>query len=154
MHQYPAKTIAAYFLFLSKSSGNPITPMKLQKLIYFAHGWCLAITGKPLIMESVQAWPYGPVIRSIYDQYKKYGANAIPFDDDCDLNSIKEDASATSILDKVWHVYGRLGAYQLSNMTHELGTPWQQARGNCQDKIDNAAIQRYFTEKAARSAAS
>ncbi|SQG64108.1 uncharacterized phage-associated protein [Corynebacterium renale] len=35
--------------------------IKLYKLCYFAHGWHVAWTGKPLFREELQAWVYGPV---------------------------------------------------------------------------------------------
>ena len=57
---YKAITIAYYFLEQGERENIPISPMKLQKLIYFAHGWCLAIRREALIMESVEAWKYGP----------------------------------------------------------------------------------------------
>ena len=47
--------------------------MKVQKLVYFAHGWHLGITKKPLINEQVEAWPYGAVIPSLYDYLKQWG---------------------------------------------------------------------------------
>jgi uncharacterized phage-associated protein len=65
--------IANYFIELAKF----ITPMKLQKLVYFAHGWCLALADKPLINEKIEAWQYGPVVSSLYREFKKYGNEGI-----------------------------------------------------------------------------
>src|SRR5258708_4237314 len=75
----PWKTLAAANFFLAKGleDGVSIDPLKLQKLVYFAHGWHLAVTGKPLIDEYVEAWPYGPVIPSLYHRFKSYGADPI-----------------------------------------------------------------------------
>ena len=74
---YPTKAVANYFIDLANAKKIQITPMKLQKLIYFAHGWHLAIIGEPLIDECVQAWSYGPVIDSIYHEFKEYGSGPI-----------------------------------------------------------------------------
>ena len=59
---YTAKAIANYFLKHRKrfKRKGPITQMKLHKLVYFAHGWHLALKGEPLIDETLQAWDYGP----------------------------------------------------------------------------------------------
>ena len=57
---YSAKAVANYFLARAKESGETLSPMKLQKLIYFAHGWHLAVFDAPLLDEEVQAWDYGP----------------------------------------------------------------------------------------------
>lgn len=69
--------VANYFLDKAREDGVDLSPMKLQKLIYFAHGWHLAIYGEPLIDESVEAWAWGPVISSIYHDFKKYGRDPI-----------------------------------------------------------------------------
>ena len=55
---YDAKSIANFFIDRAKESGETLTQMKLHKLIYYAHGWHLALTGEPLIDEPVQAWNY------------------------------------------------------------------------------------------------
>jgi uncharacterized phage-associated protein len=60
---YPAAAIANEFIKVAKRNGVLLTPMKLQKLVYFAHGWYLALLGKPLINEPVEAWKFGPVIQ-------------------------------------------------------------------------------------------
>ncbi len=74
---YPAAAIANEFLELARAEGRPLTPMHIQKLIYFAHGWNLALTGEPLIRERVEAWDYGPVIRALYGELKVFGSGAI-----------------------------------------------------------------------------
>ena len=74
---YEAKAIANYFLEKAKAEGNSLTPMQVQKLVYFAHGWYLGLFGEPLIKESVQAWSYGPVIPSLYQEFKRFGNQGI-----------------------------------------------------------------------------
>jgi len=69
--------IANYFIELAKNDANLVSPMKLQKLVYFALGWCLALADKPLINEKVEAWQYGPVVGSLYREFKKYGNEGI-----------------------------------------------------------------------------
>jgi len=122
--------IANYFISAGQESGVEITPMKLIKLCYIAHGWNLGFTGKPLLSETVYAWKYGPVIDTLYDAFKVYGSTPIktlyspnPFD-----NSIypmpSEDIKP--FLDSVWKAYGKYDGVQLSAMTHQKGTPWYQ----------------------------
>ncbi len=69
--------VANAFLDLAKKSEEEITHMKLQKLIYIAHGFNLSNFDFPLIDEQVEAWRYGPVIRSVYDEFKSYGHDPI-----------------------------------------------------------------------------
>ena len=140
---YPSKAVANHFLDLARSQNAKLDPMKLQKLIYFAHGWNLHFTGKPLINERIGAWDYGPVIPTIYHEFKKFGAGPIEkyatdlviADSEMRFHAPKisdsagEDQSfAEGLMQKIWDVYGKYSGIQLSNMTHQLGTPWYRVR--------------------------
>lgn len=141
---YDAAAIANHFLDLADRYSNPVSPMKLQKLVYIAHGWHLAFTDRPLIKEAVEAWDYGPVIPSLYQEFKHYGNGAITskaarvhgsgmrffllmqgIDDYPDHN---ENVYAKKLLNKVWEIYGNYTAIQLSNLTHRSNSPWDKAR--------------------------
>lgn len=111
--------------FLKKyGEENDITPMKLVKLVYIAHGWHVGITGNALIDENPEAWKYGPVIPRIYHYFKSFGRNRIKLDDipenfdDCLPNNIQ------NFLSKIWEEYGKYSGIELSAKTHQVGTPW------------------------------
>lgn len=135
---YSALAVANYFLDLAKKDGVGLSPMKLQKLIYFAHGWHLAIyDGGPLINEQLQAWDYGPVASSVYHEFKKFGGQKIEcFGIDFDLENDElitpripmNDSRTIALLNKVWSVYGKYSGVQLSNLTHEQNSAWSKAR--------------------------
>ncbi|MBQ7262906.1 MAG: DUF4065 domain-containing protein [Synergistaceae bacterium] len=81
-----AKTLARYLLFLAseqmeglQSETFDVAPLKLQKLLYYCQGYALALTGKPLFPEPVEAWRYGPVVDSVYQAYKRYKGATIPY---------------------------------------------------------------------------
>src|SRR5690242_19451838 len=74
---FSAKAVANEFLKLAKEEHRTLSPMQVIKLVYLAHGWYLAITGRPLLDERVQAWRFGPVVPSIYHEFKKYGNGPI-----------------------------------------------------------------------------
>jgi uncharacterized phage-associated protein len=159
---FPASCIANEFLKIAKAKGDALTQMKLQKLVYFAHGWYLALTGQPLISERVEAWQYGPVIRALYQDFKAYGndpikAPAAGFQmdggklksktlslDDC---AEKEEADqAKALVARIYEVYGRFSAVRLSNSTHMPGTPWDQIYQNGKKSlvIPDEFIRQYF----------
>ena len=70
---YPIKHVVNCFLQKDFEDGTAsITPMKMQKLLYFLQGWHLAITGEPVIEEKFSAWQYGPVEENLYHMLKKY----------------------------------------------------------------------------------
>ena len=162
---YESQAIANEFLRIAKGEGKPLTPMQLLKLVFFAHGWHLALTGKPLIDEPVQAWDYGPVIPSLYHEFKKYGNNAITanatsikhlggskFQIHCPnvaFGSTQDTAYVQRLLAKIWEIYGKLTAFQLSNITHEPNSPWLKARVSPphMKDVDDSAIKDYFSKK-------
>lgn len=119
--------VANYFIRLSTRTGKELTPMKLIKLVYISHGWSLGLLDKELIDEAVQAWKYGPVIESVYNNFKNYGTRQITemlrSDDDTNPYALADEAS-WPLLDKIWEVYGEYSGLELSAMTHEPGTPW------------------------------
>ena len=66
--------LANFILSLDQSEEADITPMKLQKLLYFAHGYHLAVFGNPLIIgEDFEAWKDGPVVKGIYESFSSFG---------------------------------------------------------------------------------
>ena len=150
---YSSKAIANYFLKLAELRQQTLNPMKLQKLVYLAHGWYLAITGEPLISEKVEAWQWGPVIRALYHEFKEYGKYPIKksaTDIERDkmgffVVSPPKDPSTIQLLDKVYDVYGGYTAIQLSTLTHEKGTPWDFAWKNEEDIITNELIKDHYT---------
>jgi hypothetical protein len=51
--------------------------MKLQKLIYLAHGYYFAVTGCPLVGEQFEAWQFGPVSPTIYHEFNRFSSSAL-----------------------------------------------------------------------------
>jgi uncharacterized phage-associated protein len=154
-----ALAVANYFLGKSFETGEPVTPMKLVKLVYLAHGWHLGLTGQPLLAEPVQAWQYGPVVKSVYHEFKKFGGEPIT-DMAAFSNGFGQphyyqvtNADEVPFLEHVWDVYRNYNALQLSALTHQPGTPWEQVwnerGGNGQKQliIPNELIRRHYEEK-------
>ena len=78
-----AVDVARYFLAQSDDdAGDIISNLKLQKLLYYAQGVTLALTGKPLFSDPIEAWQHGPVVPSVYRLYKVAAGhpNLIGFD--------------------------------------------------------------------------
>jgi uncharacterized phage-associated protein len=167
--QYPVLAVANEFLDIAIKSGcKDITPMKLQKLVYFAHGWFLALTEQPLISERIEAWQYGPVIPSLYRAFKEYGNRPVDqlhfeleFGSDSDEVSFEDieivtprlnpDESseaqfAVKLIRKVWDSYGKYSPSRLSNATHVPDSPWKQVykEGKKFEVIPDELIKNYF----------
>lgn len=112
-----------------------ITPMKLQKLIYFIYRDYLQKTGRSLFNERFETWKYGPVVPSVYVQFKPYGSNAIRDyayeygnGKEC-YYTVNEQSSPTfrEVIDTVWNNYKNLDGIVLSSITHREGSAWRKA---------------------------
>ena len=139
---YSAKAVANYFLEVAELEGKTLDPIQIQKLVYIAHGWHLALKRSPLIKESAEAWTYGPVIADLYHEFKKFGrgpirGRAVELKSDqtkiwFEVPSVEkgvDNPSDTEIfLDRVWEVYKRFTGIQLANLTHEPNAPWDVIR--------------------------
>ena len=122
---YDARVVANEFLRIARDRGRPLTNMQLQKLVYIAHGYTLAILHEPLVRQNIEAWRYGPVIHDLYDALKKYGSGFVT--EFIPVNS-RESLHETHrvIIEAVEEAYSRFSGAQLSTMTHEAGTPWDK----------------------------
>ena len=117
--------VAKYFLTLNDEEiGELISNLKLQKLVYYAQGFHLAIMDEPLFADSIEAWAHGPVIPSLYHEYKVHNLQAIPSPTSFDADIIPQETR--ELLDEVYNVFGQFSAWKLRNMTHEE-PPWREA---------------------------
>jgi uncharacterized phage-associated protein len=128
---YPASLIAYAFVKKGINEGKFVTQMKLQKLVYFAHGHHLIKYGTPLIDENFQAWLYGPVIPEIYDDFKLYGSRPITdtaswLPSEPDKTPYLFDEESTDSINYTWEVLKDISAMSLSNWTHQPNSPWSK----------------------------
>ncbi len=149
-------SVANYLIQKAQNEGIELTPMKLLKLVYIAHGWHLGLKDSPLIRETVQAWKYGPVIQSVYNAFRSYSSNNITsFHYDQFLeNYTLHNQDNCAFLDKIWDVYKNYDGLQLSTLTHQQGTPWDQVWNHKNGKhqvgayIPDDLIKAYYQKKA------
>ncbi len=123
--------VAKYFLARSLNDGELISNLKMQKLVYYAYAWTLTINKQRLFTESIEAWENGPVIPTLYQKLKKYGAAPIKenFLEAQSIESIKSKFSPQILktLDKVYEQYMTLTAFELVVLTHSE-KPWRESR--------------------------
>ena len=104
---------------------NELKPdtLKLQKLLYFTQGISFCMNDEEFFEEQFEAWVHGPVVPSVYHQYKNYGYN--PIDILYDIEIIEEQQK--SVLDYVKNEYGKYDGKYLEELTHSQD-PWLYAR--------------------------
>lgn len=132
-----ALNISNNILKKSFDENIPITPMKLQKLIYILYKTYLKETNKSLFRESFQAWKNGPVLKTVYDEFKLYGANNIECYYSCSsvenckiFTMVEEDKSEPfkNILNSVWNKYKNYSPKELSKLTNLKNGAWEKAK--------------------------
>lgn len=161
---YTALDIANDFVKTYKNTkddfGIKLSPLKLQKLLYYAFGTYYAIKGEPLFDDEFLGWEHGPVVRAVYDYYKnasyvKEYVKAMAEEErqyslEENPDAVQIDSDTHELLTEVYDVFGQKYNYwQLRNQTH-YETPWIKAThdgdivsGNV---IDKEEIKKYFEE--------
>lgn len=131
-----AATVARYIVRFFQEAGDPISNLKLQKLLYYCQGWHLAVRGTPLFQERLEAWVHGPVQPAVYGTYKHNRWSNITED----VAEAALHPQEKSLVDEVLSVYGTDSGYELERRTH-MESPWLEARGGIpNDQESNAVI--------------
>ncbi len=150
------KTVANTFLYYSFNRKIPISPLKLQKLVYFLHGWHLAIREVSCIDGKFEVWPYGPVNENLYHFFKGYGNKnitdyAYSWKEKESEESVayivsRNNADFYKIFDAVFDKYINLSVRKISSLTHLPGSPRDKTKNESGISaiIDDDLIKGYF----------
>lgn len=165
--QLSAPHVANYFLSKAEADGCSLCMLKLMKMVYIAQGWSLAILDRDILCEDVQAWKYGPVIPSLYHEFKHFAANPIDvmasfftlsIDDQEKVSTnlryptiSESETELALILDEIWSLYKDHTGGHLVNLTHMANTPWSKAIAGKEDQkgvvISPNTIKEYYKDK-------
>ena len=151
-----AADIAETLLQLADAEPEPelVTNLRLQKLLYYAQGWSLALRGRALFDDPIEAWDLGPVVPSVYHRYRRFRGRAIN-DGDTDTRPLV-DRETFGFVERIWHTHRRHSASALVDMTHRE-SPWADTdRGpggtDRGVEIPRSAIRSHFEERLAAAA--
>ena len=125
--------VANNFIKRGQDESVEITPLKLQKLVYFLYKEYIKQTGNLLFSEQFETWKYGPVIPSIYAEFNSYGSSAIKsfaVDSQGKCYIVTETGIFKDCIDKIWSLYKECSGDTLSRLTHRDGTAWSKAKEN------------------------
>lgn len=136
------------FIFKNETD---ITPLMLQKLLYYTNGIHDAVFGRPLFTSRCEAWIHGPVYRDVYDVFKNFTFNLI--DDERSsllLNStVNLTPEARNLISNILNSFGMYSGKTLEYLTHQEN-PWCKAREGygpdeySQVEIPEESIKQYF----------
>ena len=110
-----ASQVAKWFIKKNPelSSGYIDGNTKINKLLYFANLFSYAVLNEKMISDEFVAFPNGPVVYSVYRDYRYNGLNRIPSED------IEVDDKFLKILEIVNFVYGNKEKEELVEISHE-----------------------------------
>ena len=129
-----------------------ITPLALQKILYFIQGIYMVMFGEPLFKEDCMAWVHGPVYEKVYDLFKDFKYNPI---EDNRFAIFKEryvelSEQERKVIDLVINSFGKYSGKVLEIITHNE-SPWKDARSDynplqpSREIIDKNEIMKYFS---------
>lgn len=156
-----ARAVANLILDIADSMGVSVYRTSLLKLLFFAHGWCLAKYDRPLVGQLFEAWQHGPVLRVVYDQLRSPAGERIvermrvlnPRSGQFEIAKATIEPAVQSLIADVISTYSRFYAFELSDKTHEVGSPWhaaweQAGQGRLPGaRIENENIKSYFLRR-------
>ncbi|WP_100066037.1 Panacea domain-containing protein [Miniphocaeibacter massiliensis] len=155
MKIYNVLDIAAYLINYAIDEGNPISNLKLQKLLYYIQGEFYKEKDQPAFKEDILAWDYGPVVKEAYDEYKININKDIKkrVEEKFDIESFdyinfnpediicKEDGK---IIREIYNRYKDFTAFDLVEKTHNEA-PWESTKRS--DIIEKCKIREYFKDE-------
>ena len=150
-----AMDVANYIVDYCVKKGSPVSNLKLQKLLYYVQAASLVSFGEKLFSDEISAWKYGPVVESVYHNFKIYVDKVITeMFTERDLltledNSKEYDPSALfsknekEIITKVLDSYDNYSALAMVKKTH-AEKPWRDAYEKGSDFIQTEEIRKFY----------
>lgn len=140
---YEAADVAKYIIWKSRNINN----FRLQYLLYFVQAEFLAHKNRPCYKDPIEAWSFGPVVPTVYDKYKVYGAGIFPsccFQyDESDFVCIADSDKNT--IDRIIESCRDYDTGTLRAMTQQQ-TPWINGYYKNNGTITNESIRSFFAE--------
>lgn len=159
MEEYTAAHVANYFLISSKRLKNIVmNPLKLMKMVYFSYAWYLHLTNSTLFDEQIEAWKHGPVIPSLYHEFKHLGlygnikescATNLDLNSDdpeptiplFDIDTLENNDHINEAVCGVWMRYKECSAEELEKISHNKNSAWLKLyKENKNVILDNETI--------------
>lgn len=138
-----ALDIAQYFINHSYGGQlDDVTNLKLQKLLYYAQGYSLALYGEPLFDEEIENWDHGTVVPCVYREFRCFGKQIITPILDFDMSNFSSQIK--NVLELVCRDYAKFSAWKLREMTHNE-SPWKSTKRD--EVITKESIKVFFTAK-------
>ena len=158
---YNALALSNHILSRWDAKQRGITNKKLNKVLFYCHGFSLARLDKPLLKNHIEAWAHGPVVKSVYHAFKQFEHRPInqlahSFDYVQGHSSVVwqefETYEEEDLFFRVCDYYCDWSADRLEHESHTIGSPWHKVRNvsgsaSLSQRIPNHMIKVYFKER-------
>jgi uncharacterized phage-associated protein len=143
-----AMDVANFFIEIFKDSEDPVTNLRIQKLLYFAQGWSLIRLKEPLFEDDTCAWQHGPVVPNVYHELSSYCKGPITSTQDSYSSTVFTTDQVTLLID-VAMKYRIYSTSKLVDMCHADGGAWKaiQKRNPPEQRIPIDAIREEFSKR-------
>lgn len=152
--------VARLVVLAASQKGIGVTPLKLQKLLYYLQAWNLVFFNTPVFQEEPEAWVNGPEYRKVYDHYKAYQMFEfikITSEEKAQLDERVAQMMRTigfvheqqELFEEVLSKYGKMSSADLGLRTHNED-PWKNARNGLgifdysNNVITHASMAQYY----------
>ena len=159
-NQVNIEALSNYIISYCQITGVSITPLKLQKLLYYIQAWHITLLEKNTLFEELpEAWVNGPVYRSVYHRYKSkffknesikgFSNQEMKRHINSSLNNLQVSQNQMNLINDVLKAYSKFGDDRLVMMTHSEA-PWNEARKGLsllersENKLDIEIMYDYF----------
>jgi uncharacterized phage-associated protein len=157
-----SQAVANYFLDIVDKNSREISLLAIMKCVYLVQGFSLALFDKSALnsnFDVVEAWKYGPVVPSLYHEFKRFGKKPITnykatvLDDNFELKEAKLcDSEIKRACQFVWNSFKDYSEWEMVKFTHKKNSPWDQVYVEGQNKIIEDQITKEYFERLLKDA--
>ena len=137
------------------------THLKIQKLTYLCYADYLCKTNKKLFIDTIYAYEKGPIVKSLYDRYKKtkgelrednknkYSNEKIFFPIRSRILAAENGVELLASIDSTIDKYGEMSANELVELTHRMDSPWNHSGAGLEQykTIEDDVILKYHVNE-------
>ena len=124
---YDSIDVAQWFLDKGKEKNIEFNVQKINKIVILAHFWYIGYYNKPLVIEFVEQWKYGPMIHDLYKATERYKNNMVPF---LHGNKITLDEETEEFLEYFFSVYSYKTGVEIASAMNGKNSPGEITREN------------------------
>lgn len=120
-----AKQLSHYIIDKCTRDNVPVSNLQLQKMMYFLQSvYCRATGGNLLFQDEFEAWPYGPVLSDVYQEFSPFGGRVIEIRYPEHETQLNLPPDVQSFVDEGIEALRLKYPWDLVRISHTEGSPW------------------------------